>query len=227
MNKVTLVYFEGCPEAKNVRAALLNAGIFDFEVVKQDGLQPNDPLKKLSSPSVLWGEELVYGIRIGGEVASCTFDYKNFIDDESLVERFKELKSRNIQRKKSSRPLIGTAFSVLVVLKCPICIPGLAGFLSALGLGFLISATVLKSLLIFLLLITLSGFLFSYIKRHQNPFPLAFSILFSITLFVTRFYFLGSSSSQIIMYASVVGLIGITLWDLLLKTQSNSNCSAC
>ena len=28
-----LIYFSGCPEAKNARAALLNAGVEKFEVV--------------------------------------------------------------------------------------------------------------------------------------------------------------------------------------------------
>ena len=100
MNDITLVYFDGCPEAKHVRAALLNAGIFGFKVVLQDTLSVSDPLRKLSSPSVLKGDELIYGVRTNGEVASCTFDHLNFPDAASLTKRFAELKRIHSEKKK-------------------------------------------------------------------------------------------------------------------------------
>ena len=225
MNEVTFIYFEGCPETKNVRAALLKAGVFDFKVVIQDQLSKDDPLRKFSSPSVLKGQELIYGIRTDSDVASCTFDYVNFVDETSLVKRFKELNDSTLPEvNRSLTSIIGSGLAMLVVLKCPACIPGIVAFLSAIGLGFIITPTVLKSVLVSMLLITLSGLLYSYLKSHRVIFPLIFGAIFSIGLYVGRFHYLGSID-QFITYGAVAGLIMTSLWDLKLKSQKR--CSAC
>lgn len=110
MNDIKLIYFEGCPEAKNVRAALLNAGIYDFQVIHQEKLTSDDSLRKLSSPSVLKGEELIYGIRTSGEISTCTFDFINFTDEKRLIERFKELKPSNPAPKSNLQSFVGSFF---------------------------------------------------------------------------------------------------------------------
>ncbi|MGE3608609.1 MAG: MerC domain-containing protein [Bacteriovoracaceae bacterium] len=225
MNEVTFIYFEGCPEAKNVRAALLNAGVFDFKVVIQDQLLKDDPLKKFSSPSVLKGKELIYGIRTDGEIASCTFDYINFVDETSLVKRFKELKDPKPQQtNRGLTSIVGSGLSTLMVLKCPACIPGVVAFLSAIGLGFIITPTVLKSVLVSMLLITLSGLLYSYSRSHRIIYPLILGAISSIGLYIGRFYYFGSIN-LVITYGAVAGLIMTSLWDLKLKSQKS--CSAC
>lgn len=225
MNEVTFIYFEGCPEAKNVRAALLNAGVFDFKVVIQDQLLKDDPLKKFSSPSVLKGQELIYGIRTDGDIASCTFDYINFADEASLVKRFKELNNSTLPEvNRSLTSIIGSGLSMLMVLKCPACIPGVVAFLSAIGLGFIITPTVLKSVLVFMLLITLSGLLYSYSKSHRIIYPLILGAIFSIGLYIGRFHYFGSIN-HVITYGAVAGLIVSTIWDLKLKTKKR--CPVC
>lgn len=225
MNEVTFIYFEGCPEAKNVRAALLNAGVFDFKVVIQDQLLKDDPLKKFSSPSVLKGQELIYGIRTDGDIASCTFDYINFADEASLVKRFKELNNSTLPEvNRSLTSIIGSGLSMLMVLKCPACIPGVVAFLSAIGLGFIITPTVLKSVLVFMLLITLSGLLYSYSKSHRIIYPLILGAIFSIGLYIGRFHYFGSIN-HVITYGAVAGLIMTSLWDLKLK--SKQRCPVC
>lgn len=92
MNNVKLIFFKGCPEADKVREALLKAGILDFEMIPQDDLPKGHSYLKLSSPSVISGDELIYGIRTSGELSSCTFDAINTVDEKKLVLRFKELK---------------------------------------------------------------------------------------------------------------------------------------
>ena len=79
--------------------------------------------------TVLADEELIYGIRTDGERSSCTFDVINFVDDKSLIERFKELRTKAppmavLGAKKNYTSLFGTGLSTLLVLKCPACIPG-------------------------------------------------------------------------------------------------------
>lgn len=224
MDNIVLVYFEGCPEAKNIRAALLNAGVFDFQVVKQNELPDNDPLKKLSSPSVLKGHELIYGIRTDGEIASCTFDYLISNKETALIDRFRDLKAPKPLKTKNLRSIWGTGLFTLLVLKCPACIPGVLAFFSTIGLGFIITPTLLKSVLVSLLLITLSGFVFSYNKNHQNIYPMFLAVLFSIALYVGKFYYL-DGFNQILTYGGVTGLIGTSLWDLKLKKQIK--CAAC
>jgi hypothetical protein len=58
--EITLVYSLSCPNAKYVRTALLLAKIYEFKVVTQDQLSDDDFRKKLSSPSVLNGEEVIF-----------------------------------------------------------------------------------------------------------------------------------------------------------------------
>ncbi|HXH73445.1 MAG TPA: MerC domain-containing protein [Bacteriovoracaceae bacterium] len=223
MNDIKLVYFEGCPEAKNIRAALLNAGVFDFQVIIQGELPDESPYRRLSSPSVLKNEEIIYGIRTDGQISTCTFDRIDSRDGIALIERFKELKDVKKSVSKSSFSFMGSLFSMLLVVKCPACIPALVAFLSTLGLSFLISQVMLKSILILMLLISMGGLAYSY-KRHKNFIPLFFGGIFSVALYVGRFYFFGDLN-QLIIYTAITGLIITTLWDFKLK--SKRHCPSC
>lgn len=226
MVEVKFIYFEDCPEAKNVRAALLVAGIYDFKVIIQDQLPEGNPYLKFSSPSVLAGEELIYGIRTDSERASCTFDVVNLVDDKKLAERFRKLKFMPFtSNRKNFNSLLGTGLSTLFVLKCPACIPGVLTFFSAIGLGFIITPILLKSVLVLMLLFTLSGLLYSYTKSHRSIYPLIFGVLFSIGIYVGRFYYM-DPINQFISYGAIAGLVLTTLWDLKLK-KSNKRCIAC
>ena len=89
MDTVILVYFEGCPEAQKVKDALKKAGVIDLKIIIQDNLSGNDPLRKLSSPSVLQGTEILYGVRTNGEIASCSFNHENSLDQ--LFEKFQKI----------------------------------------------------------------------------------------------------------------------------------------
>lgn len=91
MNSVRLIYFKGCPEAGKVRLALFRAGISNFQEILQDELPKGHSYLKLSSPSVMKGDELIYGIRTCNDVSSCTFDVISLVDEEKLVLRLKEL----------------------------------------------------------------------------------------------------------------------------------------
>lgn len=230
MDNIKFIYFEGCPEAKNVRSALLVAGIYDFEVIVQDKLLEGNPYLKFSSPSVLDNGELIYGIRTDGERASCTFDVINFVDDLKLIERLRQLNNKpSSQLANNSRrnytSLLGTGLSTLLALKCPACIPGAVALLSALGMTFLITPTVLKSILITMLSLTLVGLGFSYIKSHRNIYPLILGIAFSVALYIGRFHYFGDSINQSITYVAIAGLVMISFWDLKLKALRK--CSAC
>lgn len=225
MDDVTLIYFEGCPEAKNLRAVLLTAGIYDFKVIIQNELSNGDRFRKLSSPSILFNEELIYGIHTTGEVATCTFDYQNTVDESSLVKRLKELRINKIDTNLNVRSMLGTGFSALLVLKCPACIPGLVAFLSTVGLSFIVTLPILKSILVGMLLLTLSGFLISYVKSHRNIIPLLLGAVFSLALYTGHFHSFETFNGRILVYAAILGLLCTSFWDLKLKSQKK--CSAC
>lgn len=230
MGNIKFIYFNGCPEAKNIRSALLVAGIYDFEVIVQDQLPSGDPYLKFSSPSVLAGDELIYGIRTDRESASCTFDVINFVDDQKLIERFRQLNTKSsfqpdTDAKRNYTSLLGTGLSTFLVLKCPACIPGAVAFLSALGIGFLITPTVLKSILVTMLSLTLIGLGYSYFKSHRNIYPLVSGTAFSVALYMGRFYYFDSMINQTITYVAIAGLVMTTFWDLKLK--SVRKCPAC
>ena len=230
MDNIKFIYFNGCPEAKNVRSALLVAGIYDFEVIVQDQLPSGDPHLKFSSPSVLADNELIYGIRTDGERSSCTFDVINFVDDKNLIERFRQLSGNSSTKpitstKRNYTSLLGTGFSTLLALKCPACIPGAVAFLSALGMSFLITPTILKSILVTMLSLTLIGLGYSYFRSHRNIYPFVFGIGFSVALYIGRFHYFDSTINQSITYVAIAGLVMTTFWDLKLK--SAKKCPAC
>lgn len=52
MSACKLIYFEGCPNSKHARTALLTSGV-EFEVLKQDDLPESSPYKNYSSPTIL------------------------------------------------------------------------------------------------------------------------------------------------------------------------------
>lgn len=91
MNSVKLIYFKGCPEAGKLRSALFRAGISNYQEVLQDELPKGHSYLKVSSPSVMKDDELIYGVRTCNESSSCTYDMISPPDEEKLVLRLKEL----------------------------------------------------------------------------------------------------------------------------------------
>ena len=61
MPDLTLIYFEGCPNAAKARS-LLEAVGKPFQEVRQDDLPDGHPHKAYTSPSILLGERVVFGM---------------------------------------------------------------------------------------------------------------------------------------------------------------------
>jgi hypothetical protein len=61
MRNVRVIYFKGCPRAEVAMRAVESAGIIGAEYVVQDELSADDPLLRFSSPSILAGDEVIYG----------------------------------------------------------------------------------------------------------------------------------------------------------------------
>lgn len=71
MSALRLVYFDGCPNAEAVRAALRNAG-HPWDEVRQDDLPDGDPLHGYTSPTVLLGQDVLFGIATSDGQSGCS-----------------------------------------------------------------------------------------------------------------------------------------------------------
>lgn len=74
---------------------------------------------------------------------------------------------------------IGSIGSIGIGKFCPVCYPFVGAFLTAMGLGFLVSAAVLRGLLVLFLCIGIMGLWRSY-KAHKNLMPLVTGSLSSV-----------------------------------------------
>ncbi len=68
-----LIYFEGCPNTEKARKLLIEVGV-PFEEVKQDDLPTGNPLKGYASPTLLDGENIIFGSETGNSSGGCSLD---------------------------------------------------------------------------------------------------------------------------------------------------------
>ena len=114
---------------------------------------------------------------------------------------------------------VGSLGSTFTVGFCPICIPAIGSFLSAIGMGFLVDESILKPVVLVFLGISTFGFYWSYKKEHQNIYPVVLSIIFGAGIYLSRYVFINFS----VMYVAMAGLLGVSVWNLRLKRK----CSSC
>ncbi len=217
MNEIKLLYFEGCPNAVRVKEMLLQMG-HAFQEIRQDRLSENDPLRKFSSPTILKDHEIIYGTSARSEGA-CSLELPTFVD----------LKRRlNVDMAKKKGGFLtstGSLGSILTVILCPVCKPALAVFLSSIGLGFFVHESVLKSILVGFLVVMMAGLAWSYFKIHNNPWPLFVGIALGLGLYLGRYVYFGYRENQALTYGSIIGLVIVSIWNLILKRSPS--CSSC
>ena len=116
---------------------------------------------------------------------------------------------------------VGSLGSSLTVGLCPICIPAIGSFLSAIGMGFLVNESVLKPIVFVFILISSFGFYWSYKKEHNNVYPVILGVSFGVGIYLSRYAFM----NFYVMYVSIAGLLGVSIWNLRLKKEVK--CGAC
>lgn len=72
MPNLKLIYFEGCPNSMKAKLALERVGC-TFEEVEQGALPQGHPMKCYSSPTILAGDEIIFGAETGS-AGSCTLE---------------------------------------------------------------------------------------------------------------------------------------------------------
>lgn len=110
--------------------------------------------------------------------------------------------------KRSLSVLPGISVSLLPKLMCPLCWPAYAGVVSALGLGFLISAKYLLPLTVAFLATTEVALGFRASRRHGYG-PLAAGLIASAAILIGKFYF----DAMLAVYAGVGLLIAASVWN--------------
>ncbi len=81
MKRIKFIYFEGCPNAKEILDLLDELGI-DFEKIEQNLLAPEDKQRNYSSPSILSEGQIIFGTQAVGGGCSLNLkkeDIKDFL----------------------------------------------------------------------------------------------------------------------------------------------------
>lgn len=224
MGVFKLIYFRGCPSADKAKSLLEQAGI-QFEEIHQDGLPHNHPLKGYTSPTVLQDDQIAFGAKTGEGTAGCSLNIPSL---DELKRRFTSIASSSAEGKKTKGGIlsaIGSIGSAATVGLCPVCIPAIGAFLSAIGLGFLAQEAVLKTVLLALLTVTVFGLFWSYLKAHRRIAPFLVGMAMAVGLYVGRYIYLGSNANTILTYGSIFGIIAVSFWNMRLKKREA--CPSC
>ncbi len=117
-------------------------------------------------------------------------------------------------------PGIGAAF--LPKVACPACWPAYAGFLSSMGLGFLLDTAYLLPLTAVFLAIAVGALVYRAKRRRGYP-PFALGLVAAAVVLIGKFIF----ESDPAMYAGLAILIGASLWNTWPRRQPAAACPAC
>ena len=115
---------------------------------------------------------------------------------------------------------IGSIGSIGIGKFCPVCYASVSAFLTAIGVGFVVSTVVLKGLLTLFLCIGILGLWRSY-KTHKNLIPLVTCLLSSVFIYAGKYLLL----NNIVFYLGIIGLVGTVILDMKIKRVIP--CSAC
>ena len=119
--------------------------------------------------------------------------------------------------------LPGALAGLLPVAVCPLCLPAFLGFLSAIGLGFLLQARFLLPFIVSLLILALAWLAYKA-HRRRGCGPLAVGVAASGIILMSKFLL----NFEPAIYFGVALLIGASIWNAWpRKADHTSPCSSC
>jgi len=237
MLEVELVYDGDCPNVADARAQLLRA----FAAAKVQprwqewrGDDPASPehVRGYGSPTILIdGDDIA---RAEEGVASCCRLYPQPDGTVRGVPSLEMITSALSHRTAAAGspgaggwklnlamlPGIGAAF--LPKVACPACWPAYAGFLSSVGLGFLVNTVYLLPLTAAFLAIAVFALAFRARRRHGYG-PFALGLVASAIVLIGKFSF----ESDPAMYAGLAVLVAASLWNSWPRKQRAATCPSC
>jgi hypothetical protein len=224
MKVVKLIYFEGCPKLNQVRDLLRSIPGVHIEEVRQDDLPEGARFLGYSSPSVLLEGRIIYGTEINDAQGGCS------IGDPDIREIQRLLSPQS--KKVTWLTSVASFLPVFAGWFCPACLPPLAGFLSAIGVGIFAQEKVMTAIFFAGISLTLFGLSWSYFKVHRNICPLVAGVLMSSVLIAGRLLDLQATVDSVFLYGGGLGLMLVSLWNLRVKrpcgcTLRQWNCSSC
>jgi len=239
MPEVELVYAGDCPNIADARAQLLRA----FAKTKIDprwnewqAEGPDSPahVRGYGSPTILVdGEDVAAGE--SNVAASCRLyeqpdgGLRGVPSADAIaaaLERHGQDRGaasnggRGWRLNVAMLPGIGAAF--LPKVACPACWPAYAGFLSSLGLGFLLDTAYLLPLTAVFLAIAVGALAFRA-RRRRGHLPFSLGLIAAAVVLIGKFSF----ESDPAMYAGLAILIGASLWNTWPRRQRSAPCPAC
>jgi hypothetical protein len=230
---VALIYAEDCPNVASARANLLKAfveaGVTPrwSEYVLGDPATPADAIG-FGSPTILVeGRDVAGGERSSDACCRVYPDQGRILGAPSVAQIAESLRSGASQPAVSRSPwrgfavLPGIGSALLPKVACPACWPAYAGFLSSLGLGFLMKeAWLLPLTAVFL---TLAVSVLAYRARRRRGFgPFALGIAAALVVLVGKFRF----ERDDMMFVGIGLLIAASLWNSWPRKQEKA-CPAC
>ena len=239
MSTVELVYDRDCPNVAAARAQLLRAFAQSkvppsWREWQADAPDSPEHVRGYGSPTVLVdGRDVAAADRNGG--ASCRLYAQpgGAMRGVPSVEMIAAALAtngngtghasdgaRSWKLNLAMLPGIGAAF--LPKVACPACWPAYAGFLSSVGLGFLLDTTYLLPLTAVFLAIAVCALGYRA-KRRRGYLPFALGLVAAAVVLVGKFTF----ESDPAMYAGLAILIGASVWNSWPRRQHGAPCPAC
>ncbi len=118
--------------------------------------------------------------------------------------------------------LPGIGAALLPKVACPACWPAYAGFLSSIGLGFLLETTYLFPLTAVFLTVAVAALAYGA-KQRRGYRPLLLGVVAAAIVLVGKFGF----ESDPAMYAGLTFLIAASVWNGWPRKQVTTGCSSC
>jgi len=239
MPTVELVYDGDCPNVAEARAQLLRAFAQaklqpSWSEWQADAPESPEHVRGYGSPTILVDGEDVAGLERNGSASCRLYQHpggamRGAPDVKMIAAALAAIRSgegaasdggRSFKLNLAMLPGIGAAF--LPKVACPACWPAYAGFLSSVGLGFLLDTTYLLPLTTVFLAIAV-GALAYRARRRRGYRPFALGLVAAAVVLIGKFTF----ESDLAMYAGLAILIGGSLWNTWPRRQLTSACPAC
>ncbi len=239
--KIRLLTFEGCPNVTETRRRLAEALGAEGQDPKWEEIEVPDVEtahreRFLGSPSIqIDGEDAETGRRGEKPSWSCR-TYRDAQGNVSGAPSVDMIRSaiRECADKRSFRwrlsgfwhafaSLPGVGAALLPVATCPACLPVYLGFLSAVGLGFLLQTKYLLPLTAGFLAMAFYG-LGHKARSRRGYGPLVMGMAASAAIVIGRFLL----NSDVAVYLGVALLLAASVWNLWPQKAARATvCSTC
>lgn len=238
MPTVELVYDSDCPNVADARAQLLRAFARTkaeprWQEWRADDAESPEHVRGYGSPTILVDGNDVAAKKQGN--GPCCRLYPQ--SDGSMrgvpsVETIRAALEANDDQQHAASPgsgwklnlamLPGIGAAFLPKVACPACWPAYAGFLSSIGLGFLVSTAYLLPLTAVFLAIAVGALAFRA-RRRRGYRPFAFGVAASAVVLIGKFSF----ESDPAMYAGLALLITASVWNSWPRKVAAITCPSC